>query len=312
VSGLTARLLRSSGTRSAAREQAAQVAQQLAWHQGLCAQALQKGVVDHLLAVLASSSSKEAVRAAAVRTLGSFWGEALLRQDSGGLADEGVQLGAMAAGKSAGVLLQAMLAAKAGQAWVATAVLALDVVVRAGVEDTRLRDAAVADVAQLGALLQLPVGQRRSRTAEVQQLADSILRSAGGAAVTEAAAGPAAARADAAVAPAAGAAPAAAVREGAAPKQHAGAAAADSAGCSAVAQAGAGSAARRASGRASSGGGGGGSSEEARCGQCGAKAGEGCKLQCCAACKQEWYCGAMCQRMHWPAHKAACKAARGK
>ena len=29
----------------------------------------------------------------------------------------------------------------------------------------------------------------------------------------------------------------------------------------------------------------------------------------CGGCKQVRYCGALCQREHWRAHKAACKAA---
>ena len=45
------------------------------------------------------------------------------------------------------------------------------------------------------------------------------------------------------------------------------------------------------------------------CAACGAAAPRGQSFQRCAACRTVTYCGAACQRTHWKAHKADCKAA---
>ncbi|GBF94036.1 hypothetical protein Rsub_07304 [Raphidocelis subcapitata] len=45
------------------------------------------------------------------------------------------------------------------------------------------------------------------------------------------------------------------------------------------------------------------------CGECG-KSGAGAPLLRCVGCKAQYYCGEACAMAHWPAHRAACKAAR--
>jgi hypothetical protein len=52
-----------------------------------------------------------------------------------------------------------------------------------------------------------------------------------------------------------------------------------------------------------------GAAEEKSCAQCSAKPSESKKLKACAACKQEFYCDASCQKLRWPAHKEHCKFA---
>ena len=55
-----------------------------------------------------------------------------------------------------------------------------------------------------------------------------------------------------------------------------------------------------------------------KCEHCGVTKGEGpCKLRKCKGCLLTWFCGANCQKLAWPSHKAWCKqqqkaaAARG-
>ncbi len=48
--------------------------------------------------------------------------------------------------------------------------------------------------------------------------------------------------------------------------------------------------------------------ERAECGATGA----GVRLLQCSACRAAWFCSAECQRKEWPAHRAACRAARAK
>ena len=43
-----------------------------------------------------------------------------------------------------------------------------------------------------------------------------------------------------------------------------------------------------------------------RCFECGKR---GHNLPRCRQCSQAYYCGAECQRIHWPKHKRSCKAA---
>ena len=51
---------------------------------------------------------------------------------------------------------------------------------------------------------------------------------------------------------------------------------------------------------------------ERACAACGATGdGDERKLRMCSACQLVLYCSPTCQRSHWKAHKAACKAARG-
>eukprot|EP00884_Botryococcus_braunii_P005384 jgi/Botrbrau1/14847/Bobra.0326s0001.1 len=48
----------------------------------------------------------------------------------------------------------------------------------------------------------------------------------------------------------------------------------------------------------------------ANCGKCN-KDGDGVKLKLCSGCNIVFYCGRDCQVLHWPSHKATCKAKRG-
>ena len=43
------------------------------------------------------------------------------------------------------------------------------------------------------------------------------------------------------------------------------------------------------------------------CAECGRDEGGGISLKACMSCKDVKYCGAACQKKHWPTHKKACK-----